>query len=1146
MKKILLTLLVNFVLITNSFSQNVWSPSVIDGFGNTSNEYISCMTSFQGSLYAGTGNNYGYLYKTSTGNQNSWNLAYSEPFWGSINAMATSPVAGGNMYLSVYDYWNYISLIYKSSDGIIWDTLYTGNGNAYEKIVPYNGLGINDSIYIFENDFMGTKIYKGAYNYNSLSPWQNVLDFTSLSPNTIIKGTLVANGKMYLGTDNGATLWSTNDGVNFTQNSNVGFGFGNSNNYEISALTEFGGYIYASTSNYQDGAQIWKSNDEVNWTLAYQFPNTIEYIRSMSVAAGKLWIALVDNNKIVIYSSVDGSTMVQSSSPGFAQIGNNGDKANFAEFNNNIFVATRNNSFSGGAIANNNNSQRGGSSFSTGGQIWRSCLGTPPTVNVGADQNVCQGIVVTLDAGAGAVSYYWNTGDTTQTIDVVNPGVYGCTITDVNNCANYDEMNFTTTPSPYIGFINPNSDIPGSEVLCNGDTMSITTQTGTGLLTIFAPINKITNDTITDLNYTYDTISVSGLSEPAGSALYSIIIDSLYHTYCGDVEFRLYAPDGSSILLTPGYGGGSSNFFAAEFNVQAQNNISSGNGPFTGSWIPYEPFYNLSGSANGNWVLEIYDHAGGDQGSLKGWSLRFSETDTIMTYSWATNYNLTSTNTANTLAYPKTTTTYSLTATNSAGCVTTEPVTIVVPSTNISTTSDSICYGSSTTLNAMGANVLWSPAATLSSSTGNTVIATPTATTLYYAADTIMGCYALDSITIFYSPQLFVTASIPQTICYSETTTLMANATGGTSPYQYLWSDGAGFSGTNMNEAVTPLTTTGYTVYATDAFGCGAGDNTLITVNPSTNISGNVTYSGGALANGGTVVLYNYFPFYTHFDTAAVTTLNSTGDYLFTSVNYGDYIIKVFPNASFPTLIPTYFGDTYLWTGASLLGHGCVINDMANIVMAEQTLVGGPGFIGGRIVEGPGFQRLEGDPIPGIDVKLGRNPGGQLVTNATTNGNGYYSFASIALNDGAANGVSYTVYVDIPGLLRDSSYVVTIDATTPILDSLNYLVDSTSIYIVPTSSTGISNIDLSKENKFNVYPNPFKDNLNVTYTLNGESEVKLEMYNLLGIKQNTFVNNKQQKGEYKYALNDNLSSGVYFISLTINGKTSTQRIIKLD
>ena len=188
---------------------------------------------------------------------------------------------------------------------------------------------------------------------------------------------------------------------------------------------------------------------------------------------------------------------------------------------------------------------------------------------------------------------------------------------------------------------------------------------------------------------------------------------------------------------------------------------------------------------------------------------------------------------------------------------------------------------------------------------------------------------------------------------------------------------------------------------------------------------------------------------------------------------------------------------------------------------------------------------MEGDPIPGIDVKLGRNPGGALVTNTTTDVNGVYTFANLPLNDGGANGVSYTVYVDIPGLGRDSSYTVTIDATTPVLDSLNYMVDSTTIYIVPTSSTGISNPAIAKENKFNVYPNPFNENTTIAYTLNADAEVRLEIYNVLGVKIESIVNTKQQAGEFKYVLDNKMNAGVYFISLTINDKTATQRVVKM-
>ncbi len=402
----------------------------------------------------------------------------------------------------------------------------------------------------------------------------------------------------------------------------------------------------------------------------------------------------------------------------------------------------------------------------------------------------------------------------------------------------------------------------------------------------------------------------------------------------------------------------------------------------------------------------------------------------------------------------------------------------------------------------------------------------------------------IDSMTFntIINPNPTVIASAAQSVCYGENATFTVNATGGSSPYMYVWDNGT-ILDTTQTLIAQALTGTSFTVTATDANNCKGSDNTSLSAIASTDIFGNVNYSGGAVANGGTVVLYQYQSFFISFDTVQTTSLDASGNYLFPSVNSGDYIIKVFPNSSYPTLNSTYFGDTYLWDAASVLTHGCSITDTANVTMIEQSLVSGPGTIGGVIVQGPGFGRTEGDPIPGIDVKLGRNPGGQLVTNSNTNSSGYYSFGSIALNDGASNGVSYTVYVDIPGLDRISVYTVTVDATTPIMDSLNYIVDSVSIYINPTS-TSISNTDLAKETKFTVYPNPFKENLTISYTLGINADVKLEIYNLLGIKEQSFVNTKQLAGDYKFTLDNSLNSGVYFISLTVNGKTSSQRIIK--
>ncbi|HAW19498.1 MAG TPA: hypothetical protein DCX14_04875 [Flavobacteriales bacterium] len=41
---------------------------------------------------------------------------------------------------------------------------------------------------------------------------------------------------------------------------------------------------------------------------------------------------------------------------------------------------------------------------------------------------------VTMDAGSGYAAYFWNTGETTQTISVAVAGTYTCTVTDGNGC----------------------------------------------------------------------------------------------------------------------------------------------------------------------------------------------------------------------------------------------------------------------------------------------------------------------------------------------------------------------------------------------------------------------------------------------------------------------------------------------------------------------------------------------------------------------------------------------------------------------------------------------------------------------------------------------------------------------------------------
>jgi hypothetical protein len=113
--------------------------------------------------------------------------------------------------------------------------------------------------------------------------------------------------------------------------------------------------------------------------------------------------------------------------------------------------------------------------------------------------------------------------------------------------------------------------------------------------------------------------------------------------------------------------------------------------------------------------------------------------------------------------------------------------------------------------------------------------------------------------------------------------------------------------------------------------------------------------------------------------------------------------------------------------------------------------IGGTGTISGEITEGPGFNtRLNGGgfsplgaPLKGVDVKLGKNPGGSPAARTTTDTvTGHFTFTNVP------NG-NYKIYVDIPNYGMDSVRSVVISGTTNSVHN-DYYVDSNMVRVVPT------------------------------------------------------------------------------------------------
>ncbi|HKC68893.1 MAG TPA: T9SS type A sorting domain-containing protein [Bacteroidia bacterium] len=162
-------------------------------------------------------------------------------------------------------------------------------------------------------------------------------------------------------------------------------------------------------------------------------------------------------------------------------------------------------------------------------------------------------------------------------------------------------------------------------------------------------------------------------------------------------------------------------------------------------------------------------------------------------YTWSPSGTLSATTGTSTFASPTVTTTYSLTGkTGTCTKVATFTVTVLsTPSPVLIAPSTSVCLGSSVTLNASGlSSYSWTPSGSLNMNTGNSVISTPSVTTVYIVTGydgstcktstsltvTVNTCAGIESvsnnadISVYPNPSTgLVTISMPSV---NETTTL--------------------------------------------------------------------------------------------------------------------------------------------------------------------------------------------------------------------------------------------------------------------------------------------------------------------------------------------------------------------------------------
>ena len=97
------------------------------------------------------------------------------------------------------------------------------------------------------------------------------------------------------------------------------------------------------------------------------------------------------------------------------------------------------------------------------------------------------------------------------------------------------------------------------------------------------------------------------------------------HTYTDDLDIRLISPSGTIVYLSTDNGGAGDNYTNTCFTTSATTNITAGNAPFTGDYVPEGNLSSFNGqNANGQWRLQIRDDDWIFSGTLNSWSIDFT------------------------------------------------------------------------------------------------------------------------------------------------------------------------------------------------------------------------------------------------------------------------------------------------------------------------------------------------------------------------------------------------------------------------------------------------------------------------------------------------------------------------------------------
>ncbi len=363
-----------------------WAQIISGEFGDTNNEGVGWIQSFDGAIYVGfdraSGSTGGVqMYRSS--DFTNWSKVVGPGsglvLTNTITEIIRVLTCGTNDFLfGTHDEAANPARVYHSTDGSNWTLITTvANGYAPAGNSSIGGLAVQrTNLFTATANASGSQIWISRLNG---SGYRKILDFHAINTNVNFISYMYAasNGVLYASTGHllsgapappreGFLYQSTDDGATWVTNSGVGNAFGDTNNYHIACLTEFRGCLYASINNGTTGGQLWRTPDGTNWVQVLS--NGIHDVRNaelhhLSVDQGFLWVATLPRSGFAdeVWRSSDGTNFTQSCQPGFGDTNNSSRFPSIGGLDANELFGARN--------------------LTNGAQVWRlGAIDTTPTL----------------------------------------------------------------------------------------------------------------------------------------------------------------------------------------------------------------------------------------------------------------------------------------------------------------------------------------------------------------------------------------------------------------------------------------------------------------------------------------------------------------------------------------------------------------------------------------------------------------------------------------------------------------------------------------------------------------------------------------------------------------------------------------------